>query len=832
MIAPLPPESLRRVCPPESLPFETTADLDPLDEVVAQDRAVQAIAFGAAIRSHGFNLFALGLPGSGKMTAIRRFLAREAAKLPPPPDWCYVNNFADPHRPRALRLAPGKAREFRDDWDRLVEELKVGIPRAFEAEPYEQQRRKLIEEAQKAQAGELEALQERAKERGFGLVKTPAGFMVAPMLRGQLLKPEGLEALDEAARQEVHRRSETVQPDLAATLRRIREIERGAKARLDALDREVATSAVDHPLEELKEKYRDHAEILQHLDALREDILEHVDLFRREKGGEGPAEAMALLAQGQPGRDPFDRYRVNVLVEHPDGGGAPVVVEPHPTCQNLLGRIEHQAQMGALFTNFTMVKAGALHRANGGFLVLEALEVLKQYFAWDPLKRSLKNKQIKIEEPGEQFRLISTVTLEPEPIPLDVKVVLVGSPWLYYLLYYLDPEFRELFKVKVDFGPDVARTPEHVAAFARLLATAAREEGLLPFDRTGVARLVEHSSRQVEDQERLATTFAELLDVAREAHFWASRNGHARVTGEDVQRAVAARRYRSNRIEERLRDLITEGTLLIDTAGAAVGQVNGIAVVPIGDYWFGKPSRITARTFLGRGGIVDIEREARTGGRIHSKGVLILSGYLGWRYAQRLPLSLSASLGFEQVYEEIEGDSASSAELYAILSALAGLPLRQDLAVTGSVNQNGEVQAIGGVNAKIEGFFDVCAARGLTGQQGVLIPAANVRHLMLREDVVETVRAGRFHVYAVRTIDEGIALLTGKEAGERGSDGAFPEGTVTFLVDKRLREMAEQTRNFRGEAEKRAPQAGEAEPPRPPAPPAPPEPPGPPPTAD
>ncbi len=828
MIKPLPPESLRKVCPPESLPFESTADLAVLDEVVAQDRAVQAIAFGAAIRSQGFNLFALGPPGAGKMTAVKRFLAREAAKLPPPPDWCYVNNFAEPHRPRALRLAPGRARAFRDDCERLLDELKAGIPRAFEAEPYEQQRRKLIEEAQKRHAAELDGLQERAKERGFGLVKTPSGFMVAPMLRGQVLKPEGLEALEEAARQEVQRRSETVQQDLAATLRRIREIERETKAGLDALDREVATSAVDHPLEELKEKYRDQAEIVQHLEALREDVLEHVELFRRDRGGEGPAEAMAAMAQAQLGRDPLDRYRVNLMVEHADAAGAPVVVEPHPTCQNLLGRIEHQAQMGALFTNFMMVKAGALHRANGGFLVLEALEVLKQYFAWDPLKRSLKNRQIKIEEPGEQFRLVSTVTLEPEPIPLDVKVVLVGSPWLYYLLYYLDPEFRELFKVKVDFGPDVARTPEQVAGFARVLATTAREEGLLPFDRTAVARLVEHSSRLVEDQERLATTFGELLDVAREAHFWATRNGHGRVLGEDVARAVEARRYRSNRIEERLRDLITEGTLLIDTDGAALGQVNGIAVLPVGDYWFGRPSRITARTFLGRGGIVDIEREARTGGRIHSKGVLILSGYLGWRYAQRLPLSLSASLGFEQVYEEIEGDSASSAELYAILSALSGLALRQDLAVTGSVNQNGEVQAVGGVNAKVEGFFDVCAARGLTGRQGVLIPAANVRHLMLREDVVEAVRAGQFHVYGVRTIDEGIALLTGKEAGERGPDGTFPEGTANFLVDKRLREMAEQTRNFRAEAEKRSPQAAEAEVPKPPAPPGPP--PGPPPT--
>jgi predicted ATP-dependent protease len=452
--------------------------------------------------------------------------------------------------------------------------------------------------------------------------------------------------------------------------------------------------------------------------------------------------------------------------------------------------------MGALYTNFMMARAGALHQANGGFLVLEALELLKQFLAWDTLKRTLKNRRIKIEEPGEQFRLFSTVTLEPEPIPLDVKVVLIGSPWLYYLLHAYEPEFRELFKVQVEFSEYVTRTPENILAFARLLATCCREEGLKPFERSAVAKLVEHSSRLVEDQERLATTFSDLLDVAREASFWAGQNEHNRVTAGDVQRAIEAKIKRSNRLEERLQELITEGTLLVDTAGAVVGQVNGIAIIPLGEYHFGKPSRITARTFLGRGGIIDIEREARMGGKIHSKGVLILSGYLGGRYVQQVPLTLSASIAFEQLYEEVEGDSASSAELYAILSSLSGLPISQGLAVTGSVNQQGAVQAIGAVNAKIEGFFDVCRARGLTGEQGVLIPASNVRHLMLREDVVEAVAARQFHVFPIHTIDEGIALLTGLEAGERGPDGTFPEGSMNALVQERLREMAEQARAY------------------------------------
>ncbi len=799
MTTPLAPEALHRICPPESLPFQSTEDLEALEEIVAQDRAVQAITFGIGIRSAGFNLFALGPPGTGKATAVRRFLSREAAKLPTPPDWCYVNNFADPYRPKAIRLQPGRARVFKSDCERLIEDFKTGIPRAFETEAYEQQKNAITQAAEKEQGKELEALKERVEARGFGLAKTPSGLMAVPVLRGKPLDPETLNSMDEAAREEFKVRQEAVQSDVAATMRRIREIEKESKAKLEALDREVASSVVGHLIDEIREKYTDTPEIVAHFDAMREDVIGHVDLFR--KAASGQAGPMEMLALAQLGRDPFDRYRVNVLVEHADAEGAPVVLEPHPTCQNLLGRIEHQAHMGTLFTDFMMVKAGALHRANGGFLVVEALELLKQYFSWDPLKRTLKNKRIKIEETGEQFRMISTVTLEPEPIPLEVKVVFLGSPWLYYLLYTYDPEFAELFKVKVDFGYHVARTPENIQAFARILATSCREEQLRSFDRSGVAKLVEHSSRMVEDQERLSTSFGEILDVAREASFWAERVGHNRVTGEDVMAAIRARIFRSNRIEELLQDLIIEGTLLIDTRGAVVGQMNGIAIIPLGDYWFGKPSRITARTFLGRSGIVDIEREAKTGGRIHSKGVLILSGYLGGRYAGQTPLSVSASVAFEQIYEEVEGDSASSAELYAILSSLSGLPIKQGLAVTGSVNQRGEVQAIGGVNAKIEGFFDVCKARGLAGDQGVLIPASNVRNLMLREDVVEAVRQGQFHIYPVRTIDEGIALLTDAAAGEAGPDGAYPEGTVNFLVQRRLKELAEQAKSFRGNGE-------------------------------
>lgn len=805
MTSPLTPDALRKVCQPESLPFEGTDELAPLDEVVAQERAVEAITFGVGIRCEGFNLFVLGPAGAGKTTAVKRFLASEAAKLPTPPDWCYVNNFVDPQRPRALCLPPGRARVLQADCERLLAELKTGVPRAFESEAYEQQRQGVLEELQKQTSDELEALRKRADVLGFGLAKTASGFMIVPMLRGKPLKPEGFEGLDEETKQLVNQRMEEVQKDLAATRRRVRDLEREAKNRLDGIDREVATSAVDHLIEEVKDNYTDHASVQAHLEAIREDVIANVDLFRREQtGAQGQPDPTAMLRQGM---DPFDRYRVNVLIEHGENGGAPVVVEPHPTCQNLLGRVEHQVHMGALYTNFLMAKAGALHRANGGFLVLEAMELLKQFFAWDQLKRTLKNRRIRIEEPGEQFRLYSTVTLEPEPIPLNVKVVLIGSPWLYYLLHAYDPEFQELFKVQAEFSDRVARTPDTILTFARLLSTCCGAEGMKSFDRGAVAKLVEHSSRLAEDQEKLSTTFSHLLDVARESCFLAGRNGHQRVMAKDVQTAIAAKIRRANRVEELLQELVLDRTLLVDTEGAVVGQVNGIAVIQLGEYHFGKPSRITARTFLGRGGIIDIEREARMGGRIHSKGVLLLTGYLGGRYVQQTPLALSASLAFEQVYEEVEGDSASSAELYAILSSLSGLPITQGFAVTGSVNQQGEVQAIGAVNAKIEGFFDVCRARGLTGEQGVLIPASNVRHLMLREDVVEAVAAGTFRIFPVRTIDEGIALLTGRDAGEPGPDGRFPEGSVNGLVQRRLREMAEQAKAYGSEIPAASPPA-------------------------
>lgn len=791
----LAPEQLRRVCDPGQFNFESTAELPPLEGIIGQDRAVRAVSFGISIPSPGYHMYALGPTGTGKATTLRKFLTQEAARKPVPDDWCYVHNFAVPHQPRTLRLPPGKGIALRDDMDRLVEELQAAIPRAFESEEYEKQKGQILQVHKEAQAAEFAKLEEKAKERGFVLVRVRGGFMLAPAVEGKPLSERQLEQLTEEQREKLSRIRERLQKEIDRGLRRIREHEKETRERLRQLEGEIALSEVAPRIDELKEKYGEIEAVAEYLDAVQQDIVDHIELFKQ-----GPkAQKMTIFGVEVelPYVEPsFRRYKVNVLVDNSQNQGAPVVVESNPTYPNLIGRIEHRAQLGALMTDFTMIKPGALHRANGGYLVIEALDLLRKPLAWEGLKRALKTRQIRTEELAQELGLISTVTLRPEPIPLDVKVVLIGDPLLYYLLYAFDEDFQELFKVKADFALQMDWTPESAKQYAQFIATCCREEGLKHFDPTGVAKVVEYSARLVGDQEKLATRFLQIADLIREASYWAGQNGHDLVTASDVQQAIEEKVYRSNRIEERIRELIEDGTLLIDTDGEAVGQVNGVSLVMLGDYAFGKPSRITARTFVGRSGVVDIERETKMSGPIHSKGVMILSGYLGGKYAQDQPLTLSASIAFEQLYEEVEGDSAASTELYALLSSLSGFPLKQGIAVTGSVDQVGQVQAVGGVNRKIEGFFDVCRVKGLTGDQGVIIPAKNVKNLMLREDVVEAVREGKFHIYPVSTVDEGIEILTGVPAGEPQEDGTYPEGTVNGAVQRRLQELAEGWREF------------------------------------
>ncbi|MEJ2557434.1 MAG: ATP-binding protein [Anaerolineae bacterium] len=759
-------EALYQCCDPEQFEFETTADLEDQAEVVGQSRAVEALQFGIGIQREGYNIFALGPVGTGKRSLVRQFFQKQASVEPIPSDWCYVHNFEQPHKPRALRLPAGKGAELRQDMKELVEELRAALSAAFESEEYQTRRQIIEEEFKERQQQAFETLQQRARERGLTLLRTPAGLALAPMREGEVLSPEELQNLPQEEREHLEADAEELQEELQKILRQIPRWQREARERMKKLNRDMTNFAVGGLIDELRE---------------------------RQPGGQqnGSGRGSMLPSRMGMGVSALHRYQVNVLVDHSRSEGAPVIYEDNPTYQNLIGRVEHRAQMGALLTDFNLIKPGALHRANGGYLLLDARKVLLQSYVWEGLKRALRAGQIRIESIGQMLSLISTVSLEPEFIPLDVKVALLGDRMLYYLLSQFDPEFSDLFKVEADFDEQMDRSQENQALYARLIATMARKEELRSFDRGAVARIIEYSARMVGDAEKLSAQTRRVGNLLREADYWAGQNGNGVVSVADVQKAIDAQIYRSDRLRERIQEEIRRGTILIDTEEAKVGQVNGLSVIQLGDSAFGRPSRITARVRLGKGEVVDIEREVELSGPIHSKGVLILSGFLGARYVVDEPLSLSASLVFEQSYGGVEGDSASSAELYTLLSAIAQVPIKQSLAVTGSVNQHGQVQAIGGVNDKIEGFFDICKARGLTGKQGVLIPASNVKHLMLRQDVIEAVDAGRFHIYPIEWVDQGMQILTGMPAGERDEAGNYPEGSINYRVEARLADLAE-----------------------------------------
>ncbi len=788
------PEQLYNRCDPAGFPFRTTAELPDLEEVIGQPRAVQAIRFGIGMRSQGYNMYALGPNGTGKATTIRQYLEQEAATQPVPDDWCYVHNFAQPAKPRALRLPAGIGVDLRQDMRQLIEDLRTAIPAAFESEDYEAHKQEIQQRLREEQERVFAALRAEAEARGFAMIRTPNGIGFAPVSEREIIKPEEYEQLPAEERQRIEKELGTLEERLEAAVREVGQAEQTAREQVREVDRQVAMVATGQRIQELRSKYADHEGVIAYLDQVQADVVENVGDF----AGRRPQATVAGVPLPVPAPEPtFQRYEVNLMVDRSSAQGAPIVVEDNPTYQNLVGTIEHRSEMGALVTDFTLIKPGALHRANGGYLMVDAAGLLQKPFAWEGLKRALRTKQIAVESLGREVSLISTVGLEPEPIPLQVKVVLLGEPMLYYLLHQADPDFAELFKVQVDFAQEVERTPQNCALYAQFMATVARREGLRPFSAEGVARVIEHSSRLIENQERLSIRFRTIVDLLQEADYWAGEAGAETVSAAHVQQAIDAQVYRADRVRERIQQEIVDGTIMVDVRGAVTGQVNGLSVSSLGELSFGRPNRITARTRLGRGNVLDIEREVQLGGALHSKGVLILSSYLGAHYVPEEPLSLSASLVFEQSYSGVDGDSASSAELYALLSDLSGLPIRQGLAVTGSVNQKGEVQAIGGVNEKIEGFFDVCrlSEGGLTGEQGVMIPRANVRHLMLRQDVVDAVREGRFHVYAVSTIDEGIEILTGVPAGARGEDGEFPEGSVNRRVEDRLRAFSQRARS-------------------------------------
>ncbi len=781
-------DELSNPCDPALFEFETTESLPGEVVIIGQKRAVDAIDFGVGIDSFGFNVYALGYTGTGRTTTLRTYLDRIAGDEPVPPDWIYVYNFADSNRPNAISLPPGKAIELRRDMQELISDLQREIPRAFESEDYVKQKQGIMREAQEKSNEAFAQLERLVSERGFTVLKTAMGLGIAPVLNGQVLTPEAYQQLDEETRKEIEGRQLELQGEMGETMRAMRDLEKETKRRVEDFDREIATFAVGHLLEELRLRYGDLEEIPEYLEAVQTDIVDNVAGFKASE--DEPEEGIAAAMRSGQTEALLNRYKVNVIVDNSQCRGAPVVFEANPTYANLIGRIEYRAEFGALVTDFSMIKAGCLHRANGGYLVVEMNGLLANPLAWEALKRSIKNLSIRTEGLGTQLQVVSTVTLEPEPIPLDLKVLIIGDPTAYYVLHQYDEDFRKLFKVKADFGTRFDRNPDTCQHYAQFVAARCHEEGLLPFQREAVARVVEYGSRLAGHQKKLATRFGEIADLVREASYWAGRRGAGQTAAEDVQKAIAQGTYRSNRAEEQIQEMIEEGSTRVDVEGEAVGQVNGLSVLSLGDYEFGKPSRITVRTYTGSSGVVSLDREAKLSGRTFDKGLLTLTGYLGGKYALNAPLSLAASISFEQLYEEIEGDSASSTELYALLSSLSGLPIRQGIAVTGSVDQQGNIQPIGGAIQKIEGYFLTCMQKGLTGDQGVIIPEQNVINLMLRDDVRQAVADGKFHIYPVRSVDEGIEILSGVPAGVLQEDGSYPEDSVHGRVAARLEQIA------------------------------------------
>ncbi|MGE5483975.1 MAG: Lon protease family protein [Ignavibacteriales bacterium] len=788
------PARLRAACDPGEIGCETTEGLEPLENVVGQDRALQALELGLAVESEGFNIFVAGEAGTGRATAVNEYLSRVAKAKPAPSDWCLAFNFRDSYQPKAIRLAAGEGVRLAREVTALVEAARREVPKAFESEQYARSREEILQGLSKRRDEILADLNAGAQAQGFAIQSTPMGVLLSPVFQGRPLSDQEYAALPAAVRDAVSDKRQKVEAEIMQAMREIRRLEKDAARAVEDLDRRTVMSATDQHFERLKEEFKDTLDVLAHLDEMRQDMLDHAGVLRKS-GDAAPREASSP-APSCPSDLHFRRYAINVIVDNTGAGGAPVVLESNPTYANLFGRIEKEVQDGVLVTDLSLVRGGALHRANGGYLVLPVEDLLRNPMAYDSLKRALRRREIVIEDAGDRMGLMATKSLRPQPIPLDVKVIVIGTPVIYQQLYLLDQDFSELFKIKAEFDTTMERTPDNVRTYASFLCKLCKKENLKHLDAGAAAKIVEHSSRLAGDQAKLSTHFAVVADIIREASFYAARDRAKHVGATHISRAIEAKTYRSNLIESRIREMTARGILKIETTGSSVGEVNGLAVIDLGDISFGKPSRITASVGLGRDGIVDIEREAKLGGRLHSKGVLILGGFLIDRYGQNNPISLSARLVFEQNYEMIDGDSASSAELYALLSALSGLPVRRGLAVTGSVNQRGEVQAIGGVNEKIEGVFEVCKMKGLTGDQGVIIPEANVKHLMLKEQVVETAREGGFHIYGVSTIDQGIELLTGVPAGGRREDGSFPEGTVNHLVQKRLRELAEKIRGF------------------------------------
>jgi lon-related putative ATP-dependent protease len=788
----LPAADLRRTVDSKSLGFKTTADLQPAAGLIGQERALKALDFGLSIKARDFNIFVLGPPACGKSTAVRAHLAKAAAASPAPSDWVYVNNFANPRRPRAIELPAGRADSLSRGVLSALRELADTLPAAFESEDYKARRSAIEEEFRGKREDALDAVYTKADQQNIAVLRTPLGFGMAPMHDGKVVRSEVFNQLPETMRRDVESRISSLQTELENILADAPKADKRRRQQLAELNQDVSQHAVEDALDALSSAFSDLPDVAAFLADVEKDLIENAASLVASPTGKG-APAPAAIAQDSR----FRRYMVNVVVAQKDEkSGAPVAEALHPTAANIAGHAEHFHNGQGVTTDFLLIRPGALHRANGGALMIDARDIVNSTPAWGALKRALKSGEINIEAADGGPNGAAAESLEPDPIPLNIKVILFGEPELFYRLHQDDPGFAQLFKVQADFDETIDRSKENDASYARLIASMVEAHGLKPVDAGGVARLIEEASRIAEDSDKLSIEVGLIADIVREADYWSDGENRKTTTSEDIVRALEERTRRADRIRDDVRESVERGIVLVETKGAKVGQINGLSLVQKGGFSFGRPARITARVHLGQGRVTDIEREVNLGGPLHSKGVMILWGYLAGRFAQDVPLALAATLVFEQSYGTIEGDSASSAELLALLSALSDTPLRQDLAVTGSVNQLGELQAVGGVNEKIEGFYDICASRGITGTQGVVIPRANRQHLMLRADVVRAVKDGRFAIYTAKTVDEGLALLTGIEAGERGSDGRFPAETVNGRIEARLRSFAERVRAF------------------------------------
>jgi len=768
------------------LGFADTSELSPVEEPIGQERAVEALDFGLRIKSPGFNIYASGPIGTGKWAVIRQKVSELAKSAEAPPDWCYVNNFQDHSQPCCLRFPAEQGRVFKQAMAHLIHGLKHDIPNLFESTKYLEARAKIVEENEGKKKALFKEVTELARSRGFGFQDEPVGFSLVPIRDGHPLTEGDLTALTPADQNAIHEGRAALESKIREFQARIHALDHETEHRIHEMDRHVVGTVLTARTAALRDANRHLPDVLDYLTRVEQDIVANYRDFL-------PRQTSVLPIPGLEAGDhtpTLMRYQVNLIVEHAAGSGAPIIEESHPTYANLVGRIERRSHLGVVFTDFTEIKAGAFIQASGGFLILNALDLLRQPFAWDALRRVIKTREVKIEDPGEFFGF-ATAGLKPLPIPVDIKVILLGPPLLYHLLQAYEEDFSKIFKVKADFDVDIPRDPHLEQLYARFVAKLCRDEGLPSFGADAVAEVIKQGLRLAERHDRLSLRLSILSDVVREAAFYARRHGRTLVTWADVEESVAKKRRRSDLLEKWIQDEIKEGTLMVDLDGEVIGQVNGLSVYVIGDYAFGRPCRITARTFVGTKGVIDIQREAELAGHIHSKGVLTMAGYLAGKFAGSHPFALNATLTFEQTYSEVEGDSAAVAELCAILSSLAEAPIRQALAITGSVNQLGEVQPIGGVNEKIEGFFESCLKRGLTGKQGVIIPAKNTKHLALRRDVVEAVAAGKFSVYGVSRVEEAIELLTGLSAGERGVDGRYPEDSLHGRAARKLDELAE-----------------------------------------